>query len=265
MGMLALAEGDLGLVTSELNTARSLGCPSEKLDRVHALSLSRIGRYDEAEPILVELYRVCAGGDPAVDEVLARVYLMTYRLKEAEKVIQQWIRDAPRDGRPYLWLTEFDRRMEVDNAEALERHYRQALERDPELDAARIGLAETLRKGHSNAEAMKEYELYLEHRPDEVVALAGAGRVAVELDDRATSARFLDKALTIAPRNVEALRGRAALDVLQGDLAGALSRLDLALQIDPYDTEGYYTCRPGPWGSGRLRREPGRTSRPSND
>ncbi len=33
--------------------------------------------------------------DPAVDEALARLYLMTYRLRQAEQVIHHWIRDAP--------------------------------------------------------------------------------------------------------------------------------------------------------------------------
>src|SRR5262245_46207385 len=50
---LALAGGDLAEVSRALNTARALGCPAAELDRVHALVLTRLGRFGEAEPILV--------------------------------------------------------------------------------------------------------------------------------------------------------------------------------------------------------------------
>ena len=70
--------------------------------------------------------------------------LGTYRLGEARLVIDRWMRDAPADARPYLWLTQFDRRIEVDNPGSWEHHYREALQRDPGLDTARLGLAETL-------------------------------------------------------------------------------------------------------------------------
>ena len=238
---VALAEGDLAKVTQDLNDARSLGCPRDKLERVHALSLSRIGRYGEAESLLLSFYRPETDPDPAVDEALVRIYMMTYRLRDAERLIRQWIRDAPDDGRPFLWLAEYDRRMEVDNAEALEEHYREALQRDPELDQARLGLAETLRKIHRQAESAKEYDFYLARHPDDVAALAGAGRVALELADPVKAALFLDRALAIAPRNVDALKGKANLELSHGEFELALGRLDTVLDIDPYDTEAYYS------------------------
>ena len=141
---VALAEGDLGEVTRELNRARDLGYPKTRWERIHALTLARLGRHLEAEPILARLWSEQAKSDPAVDEALARIYLRTYRLGKARAVIDRWVRDAPADGRPFLWLTEIDRRTEVDNPQSWEQHYREALRRDPDLDRARIGLAETL-------------------------------------------------------------------------------------------------------------------------
>ena len=191
---LALVEGDLEKVTRELNQARALGYPKRDLERLHAVALARIGRYAEAEPILVGLYLGRSEPDALVDEALARLYLMTYRLKQAEEVIRQWIRDAPEDGRPFLWLTEFDRRMEVDNSDALETHYRAALARDPELDQARLGLAETLRKTHRNTEAAQEYDRYLDRHPDDAAALAGAGCNWIERNEPAKAIGCLDRA-----------------------------------------------------------------------
>jgi hypothetical protein len=80
---LALEQRDLERVTRELNQARALGYPERDLERLHAVSLTRIGRYDEAEPILVGLYQPETKPDPLVEEALARLYLMTCRPRQA--------------------------------------------------------------------------------------------------------------------------------------------------------------------------------------
>ncbi len=241
LAQVALEEGDLGKVTDELNQARALGLPSSELERLHAVTLARIGRFAEAEPILGRLYESQTAPDPAVDEALARLYLMTYRLGQAEQVIRRWIRDAPSDARPFLWLTEYDRRMEVDNSEALEDHYRAALDRDSNLDAARLGLAETLRKVHRNAEAAPEYQIYLARHQSDSKALAGAGRNDLALGNLESAARRLDRALEIDGRDPGALKGRAEIDVARREPRKALERLNRALEIDPFDTEAEYT------------------------
>ncbi len=137
MAQVALADGDLGEVTQFMNEARALGCPQPELDRLQALVLSRMGRFAEAEPILTRIWTSEEKADPSVADALTRLLLGSYRLSEARHVIDRWMRDAPADARPYLWLTEFDRRIEVDNPGSWERHYREALRRDPGLDAAR--------------------------------------------------------------------------------------------------------------------------------
>jgi tetratricopeptide (TPR) repeat protein len=241
LAQVSLEDGDLGKVTDELNQARALGYPKRGLERLHAVTLARIGRFAEAEPILQELYEPDKNPDPAVDEALARVYLRTYRLKQAEGVIRQWIRHAPRDGRPFLWLTEYDRRMEVDNSEALEAHYREALDRDPDLDAARLGLAEALRKSHRNSEAAVEFGTYLARHDSDAVALSGAGRNDLELGDQESAIRRLDRALALDPRDAGALKGRAEIDVARGEPKQALERLTRALEVDRFDTEALYS------------------------
>ncbi len=241
LAQVALEEGDLGKVTDHLTQARALGYPKNELERLHAVTLARIGRFAEAEPILFRLYQSQVEPDPAVDEALARLYLMTYRLRQAEQVLRRWIRDAPRDARPFLWLTEYDSRMEVDNTEALEEHYHAALERDPGLDPARLGLAETLRKVHRNAEAAPEYEAYLARHAVDSAALSGAGRNDLALGDLDSAASKLDKALAIDGRDSGALKGRAEIDVARREPAKALERLNRALEIDPFDTEALYT------------------------
>jgi Flp pilus assembly protein TadD len=237
---LALADGDLGEVTKQMNEARSLGYPAEKLERLHALALSRIGRFAEAEPILTRLWNSGGTPDPAVDEALARLYLKTYRLAQAQAVIRRWIQDAPADGRPYIWLTEIDRRIEVDNPGSWEQHYLEALRRDPELDTARLGLAETLRHMHRTEEAEAEYQWYLKRHPEDPAAMAGAGRNALELGEVSVAAERLDRALALAPADPSALKGRAEVDLHRRDLDSARRRLDQVLQANPFDQEALH-------------------------
>lgn len=237
MALEALADGDLAGVTRFLNEARNLGYPKDRVERVYAITLTRIGRLAEAEPILTRVRAAEAGPDPLVDDALVRIYLPTYRLAEASDVIRRWMRDVPSDARPYLWLTEVDSRVDGGDPGAQERHFREALARDPDLDAARLGLAEALARAHRNDEAEVEFRRYLARNPDDPAAMAAAGRSALERGDLDLASERLARALERAPADADALKGAAELDVRRGDLASALRRLDGALRADPIDQE----------------------------
>ncbi len=234
---LALAEGDFDRVKPEFNRARALGYPEAKLERLRAIWSARIGQYAEAEPVLARIWTESEKTEPAIDEALARIYLKMYRFARAKAVIERWIEDAPTDGRPFLWLTEIDRRAEGDNPESWERHYREALRRDPELDPARQGLAESLRRVHRNEEAAKEYEQYLSRHPDDPAALAGSGLNKLELGDLSGAASLVDRALALAPNDPSALKARAEVHLQRGELALAARQLDLAVKADPFNDE----------------------------
>ena len=240
MAELALAEDRMDDVKPAFEKARSLGYPEAKLERLRAIWYVRIGRYAEAEPILARLWTEAETPDAVIDEALARIYLKTYRLARARAVIRRWIEDAPTDGRPFLWLTEIDRRTEVDNAESWVEHYREALRRDPRLDPARQGLAESLRHIHRNEEAAREYAEFLSRHSDDPEALTGAGLNALELGNIAEAARLLDRALAVSPSRPAALKGRAEVDLQRGELESARRRLDRSIQADPFDEQALH-------------------------
>jgi Tfp pilus assembly protein PilF len=237
---VALAADDFAEVKRQFNQARDLGYPAEKLERLQAIWTARLGQFAQAEPILTRIWSSSEKTDPAVDEALARIFLKTYRLKKARAVIDKWIIDAPRDARPYLWLTEIDRRTEVDNPGSWEAHYREALKRDPELDAARHGLAESLRKVHRNDEAAEEYARYLASHPDDPIALVGSGLNELELGNLSKASKLLDHALEVDPRSPSALKGRAEVALYSGDLAAASRWLDEAIAGDKFDEGAFY-------------------------
>jgi tetratricopeptide (TPR) repeat protein len=232
--------GQVAEAEHALDRAQWLGYPERPLYRLRALILVRRRRFIAAEPILLHLLDESPEPDAPVDEALTRVFLETYRLDSAVKVIRRWIRDAPRDPKPYLWWTEVDRRLEVDNPEAMERHYRTALELDPGLDEARLGLAETLRHLHQTDEAILEYQRYVARHPADAAGHVGLARLALEQGDAAAATRHIERALEIAPENPTALTLRADIDLRRGDDAAAVRRLDQAIRADPLDVDPLY-------------------------
>lgn len=223
-----------------IDRARSLGAGPESLQRVEGLLLARRGRSAEAEPLLARVLGRSSEPEPEVAEALARILLESYRLKQAAIVLERWARDAPRDGRPYLWMTEVDRRIEP-NLDVAIGHYREALRRDPNLHRARLELAEALREARRGEEAAREFEAYFARRPDDPAALVGAGRNALAMADLPTAIRHLDRALGLSPSNLDALKERAAVELQRGDGAAALPWLDKALKVDPFDAEAVYS------------------------
>jgi Tfp pilus assembly protein PilF len=234
---VAYALGQPRELRDALERAAALGYPEVPLQRLRGLDLCRAGHYDEAEPILVQVINAEGGGDAEAEEALTRSLLMTYKLDRAKLVIKRWSKDAPQDPKPYLWMTEIDRRDDVGGKEALVEHYRAALRLDSKLNEARLGLAEGLRALHQNRAAAAEYETYLARKPKDVQALVGAGRTALELGEVAATTRYLDRALAIDSKNLAALKERANLDLRNGANADALRRLDDAVRVDPYDAE----------------------------
>ena len=145
------------------------------------------------------------------------------------------------------------------------RNYRAALERDPDLDKARLGLAEQLSKDRRFDEADQEYRTYLRRNPKDASAMVGLGRNAFQDGDIEGATREFEAALTIDPRQRDALKELAQLDMRFGRFDQGRRRLELLTQIDPYDHEVRYTYSQalrlvGDPAQGRASRASGRRS-----
>jgi tetratricopeptide (TPR) repeat protein len=234
---VALAADRLPEAAAEWQRARELGRPLEALDPVRAMLLARQGGHEaEAEPILLTARSNAQETDPQVEEALARIYLATYRFGFALDAIDRWRRAAPGDPKPYLWKVEVDDRTDAGPA-ALIADYREALRRNPDLDRARLGLADALRRANQHREAAAEYTAYLDRKPDDPAGLVGAGEAALALGGDAEAIRRFDRALAIDPEHVPALLARAGVAMRRGEAAAALGLLDRALRREPDDPE----------------------------
>lgn len=235
----AFALGEPGVAIREIGEARRLGHAPDALDRLLGFTFVRAGRYADAEPLLANVFRTSTAPDLEVDEALARVYLHLYKLDQATAVLERWIEEAPGDARPYFWLTEAEKRSGVDS-EVIVGHLRDALERDPGLDAARFALAEELRAAKRPDEADAEYHTYLEKHPDDARALLGGGISRLESGHPDDGALLLERSLAVDPNNVETWRQLARIESDAGQLDAALGRLNRAVELDPYDLESVH-------------------------
>lgn len=236
LARVAVALGRPQEAIAELHRARALGHPAGPVDRLDAILRARAGRHAEAEPILRRILTRSDAPDPEAAEALARVYLETFELRAAAEVLERWIRDAPGDATPYLWRTEIDSRLDGDQL-ARARDFRAALERDPSLDRARLGLADALRLAGRPDEAATEYEAHLARRPDHPAGHRGAGLNALDRGDDAEAIRRLERALALDPADASALSARAGISLRIGDFTDALAMMDRAVRSNPHDVE----------------------------
>jgi Flp pilus assembly protein TadD len=224
-----------------INRARELGFDRAQLDCVVAIIQSRAGQYRDAEPVLLSAFQDGTEPRAEVAQELARVYLSTYQIDRASVPLERWRELAPEDARPYLWRNEIESRRTNTEASVLIRNYLDALKRDPNLDQARLGLAERLRKEHRLEEARREYATYLARHSTDVAALNGAGSAALEADDVEAAVRSFEAALAVASRDTTALKELAQINLRRGRFRQACDQLRRVAEIDRFDPDIHYT------------------------
>jgi tetratricopeptide (TPR) repeat protein len=237
---LALTASEPAKIVEAINQASKLGFDPTLLGCLTAVCQARANGFKEAEPTLREAFNQRREPQVEVAQELARIYLGSYRLGPAAEVIERWRTLAPDDPRPYLWRNEIASRSEVEPS-ILIRNYRAALERDPNLDKARLGLAEQLSKERLFDEAEQEYRAYIERNPKDASALVGLGRNAFQNGDIENARRYYEAALEVNPRQPEALKELALAEIRIGRFQEACKRLELLIQIEPYSYEVRYS------------------------
>jgi tetratricopeptide (TPR) repeat protein len=177
-------------------------------------------------------------------EVLIQDYVSTYRLTRALDALNLFLQRQPNDiqallGRGWVWEQFFH------FANAAEDYHR-AVEVDPENDAARLRLAETLVVTGPASAALDHFEHLRQRQPEKPAVLLGLARCRRQLGQLNDARCLLDGLLAHLPpeasdKNAAVLseRGRVALD--EGKLAEAESWLRQAAALAPYDRQANYS------------------------
>jgi tetratricopeptide (TPR) repeat protein len=223
-----------------VDEARRLGYDTSRIDILSAIYHARADRFGDAEPILERAFLQESEPQEMVAKALARIYLSSYRLDRAIKVIERWQILVPEDPEPYIWSNEIASRSDVEPA-VLVQNYRAALERDPNLDKARVGLATALAKDRRFDESNQEFQDYLKRNPKDAAAYVGLGRNAFQQGNIEESSKYFESALEVNPREPEALKELGQIDLRLGRLQKARERLQLLAEIQPFDHEVRYS------------------------
>ena len=223
-----------------IDLARKTGLDRDRLDCLAAIGQSRSQLFKEAEPILQTAFRDQVEPRALIAKELARIYLSTYRLDQAAGMIERWRALAPQDPQPYIWTNEILSRSDVD-PEVMIQNYRAALERDPTLDKARLGLAQQLSKRRRFEEAEQEFLTYLKSQPNDAQALLGLGQDAFQQGNIEGARGYFEAAVKANPRQPDALKELSQIDVRLGRFQEACKSLEQLIKIDPFDHESRYT------------------------
>jgi tetratricopeptide (TPR) repeat protein len=230
---LALADDRPPDVVEAVERAKELGYDRARLEVLKAIYLARGGRID-VESILRQAFDQESEPRAEIARELAAIYLKSSRLQEAARAVERYRALVPSDAQAYLWINGIASRTGATPA-ILIRNYRAALECDPQLDKARLGLAEQLSKDRRMDEAEREYCTYLCRNPEDAAALVSLGRNALHAGRIDAAARAFEGALARDRRQVDALKEMAQIDLRLGRSRPARSRLELLKQIRPFE------------------------------
>jgi tetratricopeptide (TPR) repeat protein len=236
----ALARNQPREAVEAIDLARKLGYDADRLDCLSAIYHARADRFSQAEPALERAFLEQTGPQEMVAKELAKIYLMSYRLDGAARAIERWRTLAPENPEPCLWSNEIASRSNAETA-VLIQNYRAALDRDPTLDKARLGLAQELSKDRRFEEAEQEFNAYLKRKPKDTAAFLGLGRSAFQQGKIEEADRYWEAGLQTNPRDPETLKELGQLDWRLGRIEQACKRLKLLSEIEPFDHEVRYS------------------------
>jgi tetratricopeptide (TPR) repeat protein len=226
----------------ELEAAQKLGYSAGAIERQRAIVLSRLGKHAEAEPVLRRIFLASNDGsrDAEVDEALAKCYIETFQLRAAEEAIKRWMQDAPSDAKAYFWKSEVEQHKSNADAEVMVANYEHALRLDPDLDKARLALAELYLKAHRTEDAAREYSIYLNRHPDNFAACLGLGQIAAERGNAEEAIGYFNRASTLAPHDYRPLFERGKMEIGRGRTDTALAFFDKAVEMNADEPEVHY-------------------------
>jgi len=236
----AMAADQPGEAVQAIEQSGKFGFDLRLLDCLSAIGQSRSERFKDAEPILEQAFREQLEPQDMVAKELARIYLSSYRFDQAAAPLERWRRLAPADPQPYVWSNEILARSDAEPTIPIQ-NYRAALERDPDLDKARIGLAQQLSKARRFDEAEQEFLTYMKRKPNDSTALLGLGRNSFQQGDIDGARQYFVKALEANPRDPDALKELGLIDLRLGQFPQACESLERLTQIDAFNHEVRYT------------------------
>jgi tetratricopeptide (TPR) repeat protein len=175
---------------------------------------------------------------PLAREALIAGLLYRFRLTEAEKQIDDWLRHDPDSS--LAWMAQAKLAEARDLTSEAANAYRRVLELDPEHDEARLRMTLMLLDLRQSEEALGHLEYLHRHLPGSAEVQLQLAQ-ALDLQGRSDEARArLDECLRHHPGHAGALAERARIASRDGDNALAEDYLRRAVELDPGNPNAHY-------------------------
>ena len=221
-----------------LARAEKAGAPEEALTLERVLLRAERGEVDEVRPFC---HGLVERGDPAAPlalEAVAYGLARSYRLAEAQEVLDRWQKLQPDSAQAALVQGEVydmaERRHDAIGA------YRRAVQLDPEYDDARLRLADELVLTAQYPEAAPHLEYLRTRLPGSPLVPTQLARCRAAAGATAEAAELLDGVLAGWPHFAPALAERGKLALQAGDAARAEGWLKEAVARAPGDFQAQY-------------------------
>ncbi|HET6880164.1 MAG TPA: tetratricopeptide repeat protein [Pirellulales bacterium] len=226
-----------------LDKALELGWPADEI-RFQKLLLAFQAGDHRAEPVIRRITSLPMADDMAEDayEALTIGYLSEYRMVEAGRATDDWLRLRPRSVRAMLLRAEIFGVTERSKEQL--KQYEQVLAIEPDSYAAHLGMARNLLEAHDVERALEEYRWCSERSTDDFsppLGMAACYQHQGELEKAADVLRELLKRCLPHDQRAQAAGELGKLLRQTGALAEAISLLSESVELNPYDEQIEYT------------------------
>jgi len=239
--LLARAERRLNnfpAANQHLAGARELGYGAQQVEGEELLLLAQSGHLDRAEPHLARLLEEAHGDLPEICEAYVVGYFRHLKFDAAQRLLDRWQQEYPDDPQPHLLRASMWAHLE--QWSKAEQAAREALQRAPEHETARFGLAGALYRQNRYHEAATEYEWCLEADPQRYEARSGLADCLFNLGENDRARALFEQVLANDPEHFGAKLGMGQLALSDGRPDEALNWLTPAARTRPFDLGARY-------------------------
>lgn len=239
--LLARAErrlNDFPAAGRYLARARELGYGDQQVAGEELLLLAQSGHLDRAEPHLARLLEEAGGDLPEICEAYVVGYFRHLKFDAAQRLLDRWEQESPEDPQPHLLRASMWAHLE--RWSQAEQAAREALQRAPEHETARFGLAGALYRQNRYHEAAAEYKWCLEADPQRHEARSGLADCLFNLGENDQARAMFAEVLANDPEHFGARLGLGQLALSDGRPDEALNWLTPAARARPFDLGARY-------------------------
>ncbi|MBS0263203.1 MAG: tetratricopeptide repeat protein [Planctomycetes bacterium] len=222
---------DFEEVRQKLQKATQLGASLADVQRERRLALAQTGQFDELRNDWESLLADQRDDGPEIARAFYQWSMLNHQLRQAEKTLQLWQADYPRDPEPWALGGRFYESQV--HWEAAEESYRKAWELARDNDDYRLAYARALQVRLKTDQAVPLFADYLRRHPDDLVALRGLAQCEAAGGQIDRAIDLLRQALQIQPDDFATLKAYGEALLSRGDAAEAVKPLQQASQQVP--------------------------------